>query len=92
MKFKELWLLKRENKGKENCCKKLSVENLNKTEFEIHREAQLEFFAIEFENLLTNQRIINKSKILLLTPIFTGNLIRLGGRLQKLDIPYYHKH
>ena len=64
MKFKEIWLLKRQNKGKENCYKKLSVENLNKAEFEIYREAQLESFATEFDNLLTNQPITNKSKIL----------------------------
>ena len=32
MKFKEIWLLKQQNKDKENCYKKLSVENLNKAE------------------------------------------------------------
>ena len=50
MKFKEIWLLKQQNKDKENCYKKLSVENLNKAEFEIYREAQLESFAL---NLIT---------------------------------------
>ena len=92
IKFKEIWLLKRQNKGKENCYKKLSVENLNKAEFEIYREAQLESFATEFDNLVTNQPITNKSKILSLTPILSENLIRVGGRVQKSDIPYYRKH
>ena len=61
MKLKEIWLLKRQNKGKENCCKRLSVESLNKAEFEINREAQLESFGTEFENLLNNEPITNKS-------------------------------
>ena len=75
MKFKEIWLLKPQNKGKENCYKKLSVENLNKAKFEIYREAQLESFATEFDNLLNNQPITNKTKILSLTPILIENLI-----------------
>ena len=77
-------------KKKENCCKKLSVEDLNKAEFEIYREAQLESFATEFENLLNNQRITNKGKILSFTPILVENIIRVGGRVQKSDIPNYY--
>ena len=61
MKFKETCLLKRQNKDKENCCKRLSVENLNEAELEIYREAQLESFATEFDNLLNNQPIITYS-------------------------------
>ena len=57
MKFKKIWLLKTQNKGKENCCKKLSVEDLNKAEFEIYRKVQLDSFATEFGNLLNNQPI-----------------------------------
>ena len=66
------------------------MEDLNKAEFEIYREAQLESFATEFENLLNNQRITNKSKILSFTPIFVENIIRVGGRVQKSDIPNYY--
>ena len=66
------------------------MEDLNKAEFEIYREAQLESFATEFENLLNNQRITNKSKILSFTPILVENIIRVGGRVQKLDIPNYY--
>ena len=88
MKFKKIWLLKRQNKDKENCCKKLSIDDLNKAEFEIYREAQLESFATEFDNLLTNQPITNKSKILSLILILVENLIRVGGRVQKSDIPH----
>ena len=66
------------------------MEDLNKAEFEIYREAQLESFATEFENLLNNQRIKNKSKILSFTPILVENIIRVGGRVQKLDIPNYY--
>ena len=75
MKFKEIWLLKRQNKEKENRCKRLSVENLNKAELAIYREAQLESFGTEFDNLLNNQPITNKSKILSLAPILVENLI-----------------
>ena len=57
--------------------------NLNKAEFEIYREAQLESFATEFDNLLNNEPITNKSKILSLTPIFVENLIQVRGRVQK---------
>ena len=92
MKFKEIWLFKHQKRDEENCCKRLSVENLNKAEFEIYREAQLESFATEFDNLLNNQLITNKIKILSLTPILVENLIRVGGRVQKADIPYYRKH
>ena len=88
MKFKKIWLLKRQNKDKENCCKKLSIDDLNKAEFEIYREAQLESFVTEFDNLLTNQPITNKSKILSLILILVENLIRVGGRVQKSDIPH----
>ena len=66
------------------------MEDLNKAEFEIYREAQLESFATEFENLLNNQRITNKGKILSFTPILVENIIRVGGRVQKLDIPNYY--
>ena len=66
------------------------MEDLNKAEFEIYREAQLESFATEFENLLNNQRITNKSKILSFTPILVENIIRVGGRVQKSDIPNYY--
>ena len=69
MKLKEIWLLKQQNKYKENCCKRLPSENLNKAEYEIYREAQLESFATEFDNLLNNEPITNKSKTLSLTPI-----------------------
>ena len=92
VKFKEIWLLKWQNKDKENFCKRLSVENLNKAEFEIFREGQLESFAIEFDNLLNNQTITNKSKILSLTPILVENVIQVGGRVEKLDMLYYCKH
>ena len=53
MKLKEIWLLKRQNKDKKNCCKRLSVENLNKAEFEINREAQLESFGTNLKTCLT---------------------------------------
>ena len=92
MKFNEIRLLKQQNKNNENCRKRQSVENLNKGEFEIYREAQLEYFATQFDNLLNNEPITNKSKILLFTLIFVENLIRVGGRVQKSDIPYYCKH
>ena len=84
MKFKEIWLLKKQNKDKENCYKKLSVENLNKAELQ-YRETQLEFFATEFDNLLTNQPITNKNKILSLVPIPVENFIQVGGRVQKSE-------
>ena len=92
MKFNEIWLLKRQNKDKENCYKKLSVENLNKVEFEMYREVQLESFTTEFDNLLNNEPITNESKILSLTPILVENIIRVDGRVQKSDIPCCHKH
>ena len=66
------------------------MEDLNKAEFEIYREAQLESIATEFENLLNNQRIKNKSKILSFTPILVENIIRVCGRVQKSDIPNYY--
>ena len=91
MKLKEIWLLKLQSKCKENRCKRLPVENLSKAEYEIYREAQLESFATEFNNLLNNEPITNKSKILSLTPILVKNLIQVGGRVQKSDIPYYPK-
>ena len=91
MKLKEIWLLKLQSKCKENRCKRLPVENLSKAEYEIYREAQLESFATEFDNLLNNEPITNKSKILSLTPILVKNLIQVGGRVQKSDIPYYPK-
>ena len=75
MKFKEIWLLKRQSKVKENRCKRISVENLNKAELAIYREAQLESIGTEFDNLLNNQPITNKSKILSLAPILVENLI-----------------
>ena len=62
MKLKEIWLLKLQSKCKENRCKRLPVENLSKAEYEIYREAQLESFATEFDNLLNNEPITNKSK------------------------------
>ena len=71
---------------------KLSGENLNKAEFKILREEQLESFITEFDNLLTNQTITNKCKTLSLTPILIENLIRVSGRVQKSDIPYNNKH
>ena len=92
MRFNDIWLLKRQNKDKENCYKKLSVENLNKAEFEIYREVQLESFTTEFDNLLNNEPITNKSKILSLTPILVENIIRVDGRVQKSDIPCCRKH
>ena len=83
MKFKETWLLKRQNKDKENCCKRLSVENLNEAELEMYREAQL---------LQLNLTTCLTIKPLPLTPILVETLIRVGGRVQKSDIPYYRKH
>ena len=59
MKFKKISLLKRQNKDEKNCCKRLSVEDLNKAEFEICREALLESFANELTTWLT----INLSQI-----------------------------
>ena len=59
MKFKEIWLFKHQKKDEENCCKRLSVENLNKAEFEIYREAQLESLQLNLTTYLT----INPSQI-----------------------------
>ena len=91
MKLKEIWLLKQQNKYKENCCKRLPLENLNKAEYEMYREVQLESFATESDNLLNNEPITNKSYILSLTLILVENLIRGGGIVQKSNIPYYPK-
>ena len=45
------------------------LSDLNKVEFETYREGQLEFFATQFDNLLNNKPITNKSKIFSPTPI-----------------------
>ena len=46
----------------------------------------------KIDNLLNNEPITNKSNILSFTLIFVENLIRVGSRVQKSDIPYYCKH
>ena len=52
MKFSEIWLLK-QNKDKENCCKRLSVENLNKEELKYAGKHRLNLLQLNLTTCLT---------------------------------------
>ena len=52
MKFSEIWLLK-QNKDKENCCKRLSVENLNKEELKYAGKHRLNLLQLNLTTGLT---------------------------------------
>lgn len=56
------------------------------------RSVQKDCFSKEYESLIKNKCISNKSKILSLNPFLYDGLIRVGGRLQNSDIPFNCKH
>ena len=81
MKLKEIWLLKRQNKDKENCCKKLSVEIWIKQNLKYTEKHSLNLLQLNLTTCLTMNPSQIKVKTLSLTPILAENLIRVASRV-----------
>ena len=71
---------------------KVTIKDIEQAEFEIFKEAQLECFADEFRTLKKDMRLSKHNKLLPLSPIVVDNLIRVGGRIGQLHLPFEPKH
>ena len=68
---------------------KITVKYIEQGKFEIFKEAQLECFPEEFRTLKKDMSLSKYSKLL---PIIVDNLIRIGGRIGQLYLPFKQKH
>ena len=71
---------------------KITVKYIEQGKFEIFKEAQLECFPEEFRTLKKDMSLSKYSKLLPLNPIIVDNLIRIGGRIGQLYLPFKQKH
>ena len=92
MKFKRLWIAKREKSTLDENFMKLTLNDLNEAENEIYKEAQQESFYSEFSDLSNQKTVSKRSKILSLNPILHDHLLRVGGRVRNCNIPFDNKH
>jgi len=91
LKLKRNWLCNRRKQSRLN-FNYLLASDINEAETQIIQIAQIESFPTEM-NVLTNNKVLTKSKLLPLKPfVDSRRLLRVGGRLKNAMIPYDKKH
>lgn len=71
----------------------LSVDDLEYTEKTIIKMTQRKTFAAEFRSLERNEQVLKTGKLASLFPYIDNNdILRVGGRLARVDIPKKYKH
>lgn len=75
-------------------CSYLTADELNDSLMHLIRFAQLDTFGDEYNRLLNNKPLHNKSRLLSLSPFLDSqfNVIRVGGRLSNSLLLYERKH
>ena len=71
---------------------KITVKDIEQADFEIFKRTQLECFPDKFRALKKDMSFSKHSKLLSLNPIIVDNLIRVGGTIVQLYLPFEQKH
>lgn len=70
----------------------LSINELNQAQREIFKNVQAEAFPQETAALFAHQSILVRSASLSLTPILHNDLICVGGRIDRANLPFEVRH
>ena len=71
---------------------KITVKDIEQSQFEIFKETQLQCFPDKFRTLKKDLNLSKHSKLLPLNPIVVDNLIRVGGRIAQSYLRFKQKH
>ena len=67
---------------------KITLKDIKQAEFEIFKEAQLESYPSEFRTLKKDMSLSKHIKLPPLNPIVVDNVIRVGGTIGQLYLPF----
>ncbi|XP_057310467.1 uncharacterized protein LOC130648433 [Hydractinia symbiolongicarpus] len=70
----------------------LTVDEIEATKLQLYSISQQESYPLEFENLQSYKELPKRSPLVALRPMMQNNLIRVGGRIGLIDIPFESKH
>ena len=92
IKLKNNWISwKRGNKASEN-FNVLHVSEIKEAETVLLKLSQIEAFTNDYLQLQLCQSLTPKSKLIPLQTIFDERIIRVGGRISQVHLPYEVKH
>ena len=92
IKLKSNWIKWKRGESTREHFTYLSVPEIKESELQLCRLSQIESYPDEYELLRQNDVISKKSRILPLRPIFDNQLIRVGGRISRANLPHKNKH
>ncbi|XP_065222567.1 uncharacterized protein LOC135847089 [Planococcus citri] len=69
-----------------------TAKELTRAELELLRAAQRDTYAKELAQLVANQPLPRKSQLKSLSPFLEHELLRVGGRISRADLPYERQH
>ena len=91
-KFKLKCKVNKESPPSERQSKMLSAADLQEASLALCKQAQIESFKEDYEDLRAERPLPRDSSLLPLQPILVNGIIRVGGRLNKAPIPFEAKH
>ncbi|XP_065204029.1 uncharacterized protein LOC135834119 [Planococcus citri] len=69
-----------------------SAAEYRRAELELALKAQHETYPKEFDKLIAKRPLPSRSRLTSLSPFLEKGLIRVGGRIECADLPYYQRH
>ena len=80
-------------KGEKVLCQTISVDELDAAETHIVKEVQQEAFKDEMRTIKDREQLLHTNRLSPLSPfIDASGILRVGGRLKDIKIPYHAKH
>ncbi|XP_057291781.1 uncharacterized protein LOC130614338 [Hydractinia symbiolongicarpus] len=92
IKLKRNWLLLKKGGSEREKFDYLIVDEIEATKLKLYSISQIESYPSEFENLQSHKELPKRSPLAALRPMMQNNLIRVGGRIGLIDIPFESKH
>ncbi|XP_057290264.1 uncharacterized protein LOC130612948 [Hydractinia symbiolongicarpus] len=92
IKLKRNWLLLKRGGSEREKFDYLAVDEIEATMLQLYSISQQESYPSEFENLQSYKELSKRSPLVALRPMMQNNLIRVGGRMCLIDIPFESKH
>ena len=80
-------------KGEKVLCQTISVDELDAAETHIVKEVQQEAFKDEMRTIKDREQLLHTNRLSPLCPfVDASGILRVGGRLKDIKIPYHAKH
>lgn len=84
--------IKKMNSPPESQTMCFSAADLEEASLALCKQAQIDSFKDDYEDLQANRALSSNSPLLPLQPVLVDGIIRVGGRLTKAPIPFEAKH